>query len=152
MTDREKLIDFVLKLTNEEAEKILSHLSEMSKPKPRSTYHRFIYSIKNNVTGREYIGRTADLKKRIQHHMACLRSGNHCVEDMQADFDKYGDNFTISILEEITDFKQNKREYELIESHKSYIRDNGYNYNDTTFRKWKAAKEKTNGETKELHR
>lgn len=141
MTDKEKLIEFILGLTDEEAELILSRLSKKTQRMPRR-YHRYVYSIKHNVTGREYIGRTQNFDKRIAHHMADLRRGKHPVLDMQHDFDDYGDDFTISILEEITEFSQNKREYELMEEHESYIRGKGYNYRDTTFRRWKAAKER----------
>jgi group I intron endonuclease len=146
MTNKEKLIDFILKLTSEEAERLLAHLNEISKPEPKPTpkfpYHRVIYSIKCNETGKEYIGRTEDLKKRMISHMSLLRCGKHPVEDLQSDFNKYGDSFTVSVLDEINDFKQNKREYELIESRGTYIRENGYNYNDTVFRRWKRAKDK----------
>ena len=143
MTNKEKLIDLILKLTSEEAERILTHLNELPKPEPKPTpkcpYHRVIYSIKCNKTGKEYIGRTENFESRVKRHMSLLRNGKHSIEDMQNDFDEYGD-FTVTILEEITDFKDRKREYELIESHKSYLRENGYNYKDTTFRRWKEAK------------
>ena len=146
MTDKEKLFELILKLSDRDAERLLAHViheKAKAEEKAKPTYRRIIYSIKNNVTGKEYIGRTQDLDKRIKSHMATLRSGKHVVEDMQSDFDKYGDAFTITVLEEITEFAKNKREYELIESHESYIRDKGYNYNDTTFRRWKAAKERS---------
>lgn len=143
MTNKEKLIDLILKMTNEEAERVVSHLlkeKNRSKTESKPYYHRVIYSIRNNVTGKEYIGKTEDLDKRIKSHMSLLRNGKHNVEDMQSDFDKYGDDFTISVLEEITDYDQRQREYELIESHKSYIRENGYNYKDTVFRRWRGEK------------
>jgi hypothetical protein len=141
MTNKEKLIDFVLRLSNEEAELILNNLviekkarEETVKIKPLP-YHRTIYSIKHNVTGREYIGSSKNPKQRIQRHLAALRGGYHTVEDMQSDFDKYGEDYTISVLEEITDFEKRHREYDLMEEHKSYIRGEGYNYKDTIFKR-----------------
>jgi hypothetical protein len=64
--------------------------------------------------------------------MAALRGGYHKVEDMQSDFDEYGDDYTVSVLEEITSFENRKREYELMKIHQSYIRGIGYNYKDRT--------------------
>lgn len=143
MTNKEKLIEMILNLSDVDAERFMAFLIEQTQPKPSfKPYRRIIYSIKNNVTGREYIGRTQNFDNRIAHHMADLKRGVHPVSDMQRDFDDYGDDFTISILEEVTGFENRKREYELIEEHGSYIRGKGYNYRDTTFRRWKAAKER----------
>jgi hypothetical protein len=72
--------------------------------------------------------------------MSLLKTGKHSIEDMQADYDLYGDDFTVSILEEITTYEDRKREYELIESHKSFVRENGYNYKDAGFKKWRGSK------------
>lgn len=136
MSNKEKLIEFILKLSNEEAEIVLSHLigerkdKEEKTSKPQFEYRRTIYSIKHNATGREYIGCTANFDKRIKAHMSSLRGGRHPVEDMQADFDKYGNDYTVCVLEEITAYCERAREYELIKEHESYVRGKGYNYKD----------------------
>jgi group I intron endonuclease len=144
MTDKEKLFELIYKLTDEEAEQVLSYLRKEPNRedtiKAQRPYHKFVYSIKNNVTGKEYIGRTNNVAKRVMNHMSRLQKGKHSVEDMQADYDLYGDKFTISILEEIKIYGDRKREYELIESHQSFIRGNGYNYNDRNFKRWREAK------------
>ena len=142
MTNKEKLIEFILKLSNEEAERILSNLmGEIKKEKTceraASGYHKTIYSIKHNVTGREYIGITHNFEERIKAHLCSLRGGRHNIEDMQSDFDKYGEDFTFTVLEEITDYSKRCREYDWMESHKSYIRGKGYNYKDVIFKKKK---------------
>ena len=144
MSNKEKLIEFILRLSNEDAELILNRLESEKKAKedrlveikPKE-YHKTIYSIKHNATGREYIGATDNFDRRIKSHLSALRNGRHKVEDMQADFDKYGYDYTISVLEEVTDYAQRHREYDLIEEHKSYIRGNGYNYKDAVFKKLK---------------
>lgn len=147
MTNREKLIEYILKLNDEDAGRVLRHLreekeQEQSVRKELPTKRRIVYSIKNNVTGKEYIGITGNLESRVKAHMSALRCGKHTVEDMQSDYDKYGEVFTVSELCESNDFPHNTREYELIESRGTYIREKGYNYNDTTFRRWKASREK----------
>ena len=144
MSDRERLIDIILNLTDEEEKLLLSHWDEILRPEPipgdKCYYHRFIYSIKCNETGKEYIGRTEDYERRIKYHMSRLQNGKHPIRDMQSDFDKYRDSFRVSVLEETTSVFQRDREYELIESHKSYLRENGYNYNDRIFKKWRDSK------------
>ena len=62
-----------------------------------------------------------------------LRSHKHHVEDMQSDFDEYGDNYTIIILEENVGFKDRYKEYQWMEKYQSHIRGKGYNYNDPHF-------------------
>ena len=57
-----------------------------------------VYAIRHNVTGRIYVGTTANLNDRIRSHVAALRSGRHPVELMQKDFDIYGDNLSFFIL------------------------------------------------------
>ena len=49
---------------------------------------------------------------------------------MQADFDTYGEDYTITYLEEITKYEDRIREYEWMQEYDSYIRGTGYNYND----------------------
>lgn len=88
-----------------------------------------IYMILHNKTGRMYIGRSKNTKERIKRHFALLRAGRHSVEDMQEDFDKFGDDFTISIISE-SNAENRNAEIEMMEKHNSCIRGIGYNYKD----------------------
>lgn len=142
MSNKENLIEFILKLSNEEAGLILNSLikgirEEKLYEGTPAEHHKVVYSIKHNVTGKEYIGSSCKPKTRIQHHLSALMRGRHPVEDMQSDFNDYGNDYTISILEKITDYSQKNREYELMESHGSNVRGKGYNYKDV---KWKLRK------------
>ena len=91
---------------------------------------RIVYAIQHNVTKKYYIGSSSNVRTRFQHHLACLRRGTHPVEDMQQDFDIYGDDLTLYELEEITNFGERKKEYEWMAKYKSNIRGEGYNYKD----------------------
>lgn len=91
---------------------------------------RSVYLIRHNITGRIYIGSSADVEKRHAHHMYSLRSGTHPVEDMQKDFDEYGDNFTFTVIDEITTQEELSKEYQWMQEFKSNIRGVGYNYKD----------------------
>jgi hypothetical protein len=51
------------------------------------------------------------------------------VEDMQADFNAYGEDYTVSIIEEI-DYSTRDKEYEWMCFYNSNIRGFGYNYKD----------------------
>lgn len=92
-----------------------------------------IYAIKHNVTNRIYIGSSKNADRRIYSHLSALRGHRHKVEDMQADFDKYGEDYTITILEEINNFEEHRKEYEWMKKYKSHIRGIGYNYKDHVF-------------------
>ena len=63
-----------------------------------------------------------------------LRTGQHQVEDMQKDFDKYGENFTFTIIDNIQDASQASKEYQWMKQFKSFIRGVGYNYKDPTMK------------------
>lgn len=133
MTNREKLFYFIGTLTEKDAKMLIpaveAFLYFQTKNKANK-FHEVIYCIKHNVTGKEYIGRTGAFENRIACHMGLLRNGKHPVEDMQSDFNVYGNDYTITILEEITDKEQRKREHELMLSRGSHIRGKGYNYKD----------------------
>lgn len=105
-------------------------------------FPRKVYAIKHNKTGRIYIGSSSNLDRRIKHHMAALRRHAHTVEDMQADYDKYGEDYTLSILEEIFEYKDRKKEYEWMGKYQSNIRGIGYNYKDSVWNKRTGKREK----------
>ena len=91
---------------------------------------RKVYSIRHNVTGRVYIGSSAHVEERYKNHMYALKSHRHLVGDMQEDFDKFGDNFTFTVLDEISSYEERHKEYDWMEKFSSYKRGTGYNYND----------------------
>lgn len=88
-----------------------------------------VYMIRHNKTGRMYIGRSKKLQNRIDHHFCLLRSGKHPIEDMQKDFNEFGDDFTVSVLGEVDNHCLNL-EIEMMEKYNSTIRGIGYNYKD----------------------
>lgn len=93
-------------------------------------YPRSIYVITHNITGRSYVGSSGRVQTRLRLHFAALRSGRHSVKDMQDDFNKYGENYTVRIVDEMHDISESKREYDLIRELNSHIRGIGYNYKD----------------------
>jgi len=93
-----------------------------------------IYAIQHEATKRVYIGISKNAKNRYLAHMYALRAGRHAVEDMQDDYDKYGEEYSLYILEKV-EYEDYDREYEWMEKYKSYIRGIGYNYNDAGFRR-----------------
>ena len=96
-------------------------------------YPRKVYAIRHNVTNRVYIGSSCHVDKRFNEHINALRAHRHRVEDMQVDFDKYGEDFTLTVLDHIATAEDRGREYDWMKKNQSYIRGVGYNYND---RKW----------------
>lgn len=68
--------------------------------------------------------------------MASLRSGRHGVEDMQEDFDKFGEDFSVFILDRIDSSETREKEYEWMRDYQSYVRGIGYNYKDKGYFKY----------------
>lgn len=93
-------------------------------------YPRKVYAIRHNVTGRVYIGSSCHVDKRFNQHINALRSHRHPVEDMQSDFDQYGEDFTLTVLEHVATPTDKGREYDWMNKNQSYIRGVGYNYKD----------------------
>lgn len=85
------------------------------------------------MTGRMYIGSSADVETRHMNHLYALRAGKHPIEDMQKDFDEYGENFTFTVLDEIKTLDESEKEYQWMREFKSYVRGVGYNYKDHVF-------------------
>ena len=96
-------------------------------------YPRKVYAIRHNVTNRVYIGSSCHIDKRFMEHISALRSHRHPVEDMQADFDQYGEDFSFTIIDHIATESDRNKEYDWMKINQSYVRGLGYNYND---RKW----------------
>lgn len=91
---------------------------------------REVYAIQHNVTKRIYIGSSIHPRERYMNHMCRLKQGTHSVEDMQDDFNKYGDDFSFYILDTIHDYDERGKEYRYMDKYHSDIRGIGYNYKD----------------------
>lgn len=91
---------------------------------------RKVYAIRHNVTKRMYIGSSHNVENRYKSHVWALRSGRHTVEDMQEDYDEYGEDYSLFILGEITEFEQRGMEYEWMRKYNTIKRGVGYNYMD----------------------
>ena len=95
-------------------------------------FPRQIYAIQHNVTKRIYIGSSVDPRTRYLNHICLLRNGNHHIEDMQDDFDEYGEEYSLFILETINTYEEREKEYDWMKKYESYTRGIGYNYMDPT--------------------
>lgn len=95
-------------------------------------FPREVYMIRHNLTGRMYIGSSCRCAERISKHLQALRRGKHTVEDFQRDYNEYGDDFSIVILDTINDLNERHKEYEYMKKYNSYTRGIGYNYKDNT--------------------
>ncbi len=102
--------------------------------------HYTIYAIQNKVNKKIYVGKTSNPQSRFKKHISDLKSGNHIVEDMQEDYNKFGDVFEIFVLEEGVTYHDCYLEYKYMKKYRSCEREYGYNYKDhiaqrTTFDK-----------------
>lgn len=111
---------------------------------------RQVYVITHNVTKKMYVGSSGKLKDRISNHMYALRAGKHPVEDMQKDFNEFGEDYTVEILDEINSIDEAGKEYEWMNKFQSNIRGVGYNYKDHSAPNSKKKKKRSN--RSELHK
>lgn len=98
-------------------------------------FPRNVYAIQHNVTKKIYIGSSNDVTARYWSHIYQLRSNKHNVEDMQDDFNRYGENYSLFIIDEIKNYDERHKEYKWIEKYETFIRGKGYNYKDHIFKK-----------------
>lgn len=87
-----------------------------------------IYSIKNLVNGKRYVGQTGEnFQRRFLHHQWSLKSGTHSNQHLQKAFNKYGEeNFVFEVVE-ITDKKELLDQLEI--KHIEKDMENGVSYN-----------------------
>lgn len=93
-----------------------------------------VYAIRHDITGKIYVGCTGNLRQRLCHHLASLRRGEHPVEDMQSDYNLYGEHYTISVLDEINQFSERHKEFKWQIKLGTLDRQRGYNYKDPVTR------------------
>lgn len=93
-------------------------------------FPRKVYCIRHNPTERVYIGSSSNVDRRIGAHISALRRGSHINEDMQADYNRHGEDYTITILDSIENMSEVEKEYEWMKMYESNVRGKGYNYKD----------------------
>ena len=88
-----------------------------------------IYSIMN-PKGKLYVGKTYNLRKRINSHKCCTRKGSTVI--LHNSIRKYGwDNHLLSVIEEVPDEFINEREIFWIATLKTYCYENKMGLNMT---------------------
>ena len=91
----------------------------------------YVYVLTHLNTGKKYVGRSKDPKKRCIQHMNDLIKGTHPNKAMQKDFDKYAGDYNLEVVEkEPQRFQdaQNTNEKKWMKKLKTY--DERYGYND----------------------
>lgn len=66
----------------------------------------YIYAIQHNVTKKIYIGKSKNVYKRYEQHLSALRHKNHTSLEMQKDFNEYGEDYSVFVLEEVEGEKE----------------------------------------------
>lgn len=88
-----------------------------------------IYSIKNVINNKIYIGSSAGIYQRWTNHKRLLKYNTHHNKHLQGAYDKYGENnFKFYIIEECEEKKLLERENFWIAHFKCLDRNFGYNF------------------------
>lgn len=87
-----------------------------------------IYSLKNKVDGKQYIGMSRNILRRWHEHILQLTQQTHDNRYLQFAWDKYGEeNFEFSILELCNESLLSERECYYIKVYQSMSHQHGYN-------------------------
>jgi group I intron endonuclease len=87
-----------------------------------------IYSIRNILNDKRYIGLSTDIEARFKHHINRLKTNTHRNEHLQNAFNTYGiDSFEFMILDECSPELLCDKEKYWIGYYQSYDRNFGYN-------------------------
>ena len=99
----------------------------------RGDDHYYVYAIVCSQNNKRYVGCTHNPRKRAWEHISELKRNAHVVEDLQTDFNKYGQNaFHIELLGKYYGgVAQTTYERDWMDYFMSYIRARGYNYRDS---------------------
>ena len=98
--------------------------------------HTTIYAIQHCPTGRIYVGRTTSLEQRLRAHFLSLKNNSHPNELMQSDYNDFGNDYEVFILEIVEDKYPIKRdaEYKWMDELNTGDQRVGYNYKDPHFK------------------
>jgi group I intron endonuclease len=100
-----------------------------------------IYKITNTIDGKAYIGKSVDIKGRLNSHKSMLKNKVHTNLILQKDWNKNkGKNFEFEIIEECSEKNLASREKFYIEQYDSIS--NGYNLINADTKSYKGTKGK----------
>jgi hypothetical protein len=108
----------------------MREFNSREKEKKKMHYPAWVYSITLDATGKKYIGISHNPKKRLSAHLWALRHGKHPVEDMQADYNRFGSSISFHILEEVREQNERNKEFKWQLRLRTLERGRGYNYKD----------------------
>jgi len=92
-----------------------------------------IYQIRNQLSGKVYVGSSTDISRRWREHQSRLLEGTHHSKHLQSAWIKYGlENFMFEVLEKVEEATNLvTREQVWIDTMKSHHREFGYNSSPT---------------------
>ena len=93
-------------------------------------YPKQIYAIQHRITKKIYIGITNSLEARYDAHMSLLRNNKHHARLMQEEYNKFGGEYDVFVLDEVPDYSERYREYEWMKVYKTKDPRYGYNSQD----------------------
>lgn len=100
-----------------------------------------IYLITNITNNRNYVGKSTNVNRRWSTHLTMLNNKEHHNEELQKDWDEYGEAyFTFKIIELCPEEMLSNRERHWIDMFNAL--DNGYNHNQRGKKKQESNKTK----------
>lgn len=93
-------------------------------------FPRLVYALRHNPTKRIYVGSSADPAKRIGSHFGLLKNGKHPIAQMQKDYNDYGGDYSVFLIDEIEGMQDRGKEYLWMLKLDTKNPEHGYNAQD----------------------
>lgn len=97
-------------------------------------FPRTVYALRHNPTGKIYVGSSCDVPQRISLHINALRRGKHIMKAMQDDYNQYGEDYSLFILDSISNIYEKRKESFWMEMLNTRSPNYGYNTGDKSGR------------------
>ena len=93
-------------------------------------YPKVVYAMQHRVTKKIYIGLTRNLEERYKNHLCLLRNNKHHSKLMQEEYNEYGGEYDVFILDKVETYSERHKEFEWMRHYKTKDKNYGYNGQD----------------------
>ena len=91
------------------------------------TFPQVVYAMQHRVTKKIYIGLTSNLASRYRSHMSLLRKNKHHSKLMQKEYNEYGGEYDVFILDKVEKYTERCKEREWMQYYQTKDKHYGYN-------------------------
>ena len=99
-----------------------------------SVRESWVYILTNTANGKKYVGSSRHPSVRYNNHMGNLRSNRHICQEMQDDYNRFGEVFTYEVVGKNEGEGVDSAEYTVMRALKTFDERFGYNTHDSAMK------------------